>query len=67
MIVGLTLGTKPEEIFMSLIEATAFGARVIMERIEEYGVKVREVVTCGGLAERNPFLMQIYADVTGAL
>ena len=65
MIVGLTLGTRPEEIFMALIEATAFGARVIMERIQEYGVKVDDVITCGGLAERNPFLMQIYADVTG--
>jgi len=65
MILGLTLGTRPEEIFMALIEATAFGARVIMERIQEYGVPVSEVVTCGGLAERNPFLMQIYADVTG--
>ena len=50
---------------MALIEGTAFGARVIMERIQEYGVPVSEVVTCGGLAERNPFLMQIYADVTG--
>jgi len=65
MIVGLTLGTKPEEIFMALIEATAFGGRVIMERIQEYGIEVKDVITCGGLAERNPFLMQIYADVTG--
>jgi len=65
MLIGLTLGTKPEEIFMALIEGTAFGARVIMERIEEYGVKVQDVVACGGLAERNPFLMQLYADITG--
>lgn len=65
MIVGLTLGTKPEEVFRALVEATAFGARVIMERIEEYGVTVGDVVTCGGIAERNPFLMQVYADVTG--
>ncbi|MHB0999336.1 MAG: ribulokinase [Armatimonadota bacterium] len=65
MILGLTLGTRPEEIFMSLIEGTAFGARVIVERIEEYGVDVDGVVTCGGLAERNPFLMQIYADILG--
>lgn len=65
MILGLTLGTRPEEIFRALIEATAFGARVIMERIEEYGVEVREVVTGGGIAERNPFLMQVYADITG--
>lgn len=65
MIVGLTLGTRPEEVLMALIEATAFGARVIMERFEEYGIRVNEVIACGGLAERNPFLMQIYADVTG--
>lgn len=65
MIVGLTLGTRPEEVFMALIEGTAFGAKVIMERIQEYGISVNEVITCGGLAERNPFLMQIYADVTG--
>ncbi|MCL6588663.1 MAG: ribulokinase [Firmicutes bacterium] len=65
MIVGLTLGTKPEEIFMALIEATAFGGKVIMERFQEYGIEVADVIACGGLAERNPFLMQIYADVTG--
>lgn len=65
MIVGLTLGTKPEEIYRALVEATAFGARVIMERIQEYGVKVEDVITGGGIAERSPFLMQIYADVTG--
>jgi len=65
LILGLTLGTKPEEIFMALVEATAFGAKVIMERIQEYGVAVKEVITCGGIAEKNPFLMQIYADVTG--
>lgn len=63
MMIGLTLGTRPEEIFMSLIEGTAFGARMIIERIEEYDVCVEDVITCGGLAERNPFLMQIYADI----
>lgn len=65
LIVGLTLGTRPEEIYMALVEATAFGARVIMERIQEYGIPVEEVITGGGIAERSPFLMQIYADVTG--
>lgn len=60
---GITLGTRPEEIFMSLIEATAFGARMIIERIEEYGVVIDDVITAGGLAERNPFLMQVYADI----
>jgi L-ribulokinase len=65
MIVGLTLGTRPEEIFAALVESTAYGARVIIERFEEYGVKVDKIVACGGLAEKNPFLMQTYADVTG--
>jgi L-ribulokinase len=48
-----------------LIEATAFGARAIIERIEEYGVPVKRIVCAGGIAEKNPLLMQIYADVTG--
>jgi len=48
-----------------LIEATAFGARTIMDRVREYGIPVTEVVNCGGLAIRNPLLMQIYADVIG--
>jgi len=65
LIVGLNLQTRPEEIFRALIEATAFGARVIMDRISEYGVSINDIITCGGLAEKNPYLMQIYADVTG--
>lgn len=65
MILGLTLGTRPEEIFLALVEATAYGARMIMERFEEYDVRVGEVITCGGLAEKNPLIMQVYADVTG--
>ena len=47
------------------MEATAFGALTIINRLEEYGVQVKEVVNCGGIAEKNPFVMQIYADVTG--
>ena len=65
LLVGQTLHTTPAEVYRALIEATAFGARVIMERLEEHGVQVREVVNCGGIAEKNPLLMQIYADVTG--
>ena len=61
--VGLTLNTSPAEIYRSLIEATAFGARVIMERFEEYDVPVKRVVNCGGVAARSPLAMQIYADV----
>ena len=65
LIVGQTLHTKPEEIYRALIEATAFGALTIINRFEEYGVKITEVINCGGIAEKNPLLMQIYADVTG--
>ncbi len=60
---GLTLASTPAEIYRSLIESTAFGARVIMERFEEYGVKVERVVNCGGIAAKNPLVMQIYADI----
>ncbi len=65
LLLGQTLHTTPAEVYRALIEATAFGARVIMERFEEYGVKVNDVINCGGIAEKNPVLMQIYADVTG--
>ncbi len=65
LLLGQTLHTKPEEIYRALIEATAFGALTIINRFEEYGVKVSEVINCGGIAEKNPVLMQIYADVTG--
>jgi L-ribulokinase len=65
LLIGQTLHTRPEEIYRTLIEATAFGALTIINRFEEYGVKVSEVINCGGIAEKNPLLMQIYADVTG--
>lgn len=65
LLIGQTLHTRPEEIYRALIEATAFGALTIINRFEEYGVKVSEIINCGGIAEKNPLLMQIYADVTG--
>jgi L-ribulokinase len=65
LIMGQTLHTTRAEIYRALIEATAFGARAIIERIREYGVPIDRVVCCGGIAEKNPLLMQIYADVTG--
>lgn len=65
LLLGQTLHTKPEEIFRALIEATAFGALTIINRIEECGVEIKEVINCGGIAEKNSMLMQIYADVTG--
>ena len=65
LLVGATLLTKPEEIYRALIEATAFGTRVIVETFEKNGVPIRELVACGGLPEKNKLLMQIYSDVTG--
>jgi L-ribulokinase len=65
LVMGTTLHTTRAEIYRALIEATAFGARAIIERIEEYGVPVKRVVCAGGIAEKSPMLMQIYADVTG--
>ncbi len=65
LLLGQTLYTTPAEIYRALIEATAFGARAILERIKEYGVPVNRIVCAGGIAEKNPMLMQIYADITG--
>jgi L-ribulokinase len=65
LLLGHTLYTTPAEIYRALIEATAFGALTIINRFEEYGVKVDQVINCGGIAEKNPVVMQIYADVTG--
>ena len=65
LLIGVTLLTKPEEIYRALIEATAFGTRVIVETFEKNGVPIHELVACGGLPEKNKLLMQIYADVTG--
>ena len=65
LLLGQTLHTTRAEIYRALIEATAFGARAIIERLKEYGVPVEQVVCCGGIAEKNSLLMQIYADVTG--
>jgi L-ribulokinase len=65
LLLGQTLHTRPEEIYRALIEATAFGALTIINRFEEYGVQIKQVVNCGGIAEKNPTLMQIYADITG--
>ncbi len=65
LLIGQTLYTTPAQIYRALIEATAFGALTIINRFEEYGVKVEQIVNCGGITEKNPLLMQIYADVTG--
>lgn len=63
LMLGQTLHTEAHEIYRALIEATAFGALTIINRLEEYGVNVEQVVNTGGLATKNAALMQIYADV----
>jgi L-ribulokinase len=65
LLAGQTLYTTPGEVYRALIEATAYGALTIINRFEEYGVKIDEVVNCGGIAEKSAVTMQIYADVTG--
>jgi L-ribulokinase len=65
LIVGLTVRTEPHEIYRAMLESTAFGTRRVIETLEAGGVPVREVHACGGLAERNPLLLQIMADVIG--
>jgi len=65
LLVGQTLYSTPAEVYRALIEATAFGALTIINRMEEYGVKISQIVNCGGIADKSPLVMQIYADVTG--
>ena len=61
--IGSTLSTTPAEIYRSLIESTAFGARIIIDRLRDYDVNIERIINCGGIAEKSPLLMQIYADV----
>jgi len=63
VLLGQTLHSTAPEIYRALVEATAFGAKMIIDRVRGYGVPVDQVIMCGGLAGRNPFLMQIYADI----
>lgn len=65
LIVGMTLTTKPEDIYRALVEATAYGARTILTAYGAHGVHVRRLFACGGIAQKNPFIMQLYADVIG--
>jgi L-ribulokinase len=64
MLLGMTLLTKPEEIYRALIEATAYGKKKIIKTFEESGVPINELYACGGIVKKNPMMMQIYADVT---
>lgn len=65
MMVGMTLATKPEEIYRALIEATAYGTREIIENYRRNGVPVEEFYASGGISQKDPMTMQIYADVLG--
>lgn len=65
LLIGATLGTRAPDIYRALIESTAYGTREIIESFESKGIPVHEIVAAGGLAEKNPMLVQIYADVTG--
>ena len=64
-VVGLELATRPAELYRALLEATAFGTRVIIDAFERESVSVDRIVACGGLPHRNRLLVQIYADVLG--
>ncbi len=65
LLVGLTVTTEPHEIYRALLESTAFGTRRVIETIEQGGITIREVIACGGLAERNVLLLQLMADIIG--
>lgn len=65
LILGMTLRTRPEEIYRALIEATAYGTRMIVENFTDHGMAVERIVASGGIAEKNEMLVQIYADVLG--
>ena len=65
LVVGLSLATRPHELYRALLEATAFGTRVIVDAFEGAGLPVDRILACGGLPQRNRLLMQIYADVLG--
>lgn len=64
MILGMTLQTKPEEMYRALIEATAFGKRLVINQLESHGIAVERLTVCGGLPHKNQLLNQIYADIT---
>ncbi|SDZ77819.1 L-ribulokinase [Porphyromonadaceae bacterium KH3R12] len=64
-IAGITLATTPAQIFKSLVEATAFGSRAIMEHLEKEGVQVNEVIGVGGISLKSPYVMQTLSDIMG--
>ncbi len=65
MILGLTLRTKPEEIYRALLEAAAFGMKAVFEEFHKGGIAADKLYACGGIVGKNPFMMQLYADILG--
>ena len=65
MVLGMTLTTRPEEIYRALVEATAFGTRKILETLRLNDIRVSSLFACGGLAQKSPEVMQIFSDVLG--
>jgi len=63
LLLGMNLQTKPEDIYMALIEATGFGTRLIVEEFEKAGIAIDSIVMSGGIPLKNPMLVQIYADI----
>jgi len=64
LLMGLTLNTKPEDVYRAMIEATAFGTRLIIDTYEKNGIAIKELVACGGLTS-NKLLLQVYSDICG--
>ena len=62
---GLTLQSTREQIYRALLESIAFGSRRIVENFEEHGLRLNEIVACGGIAEKSPLTMQLLADTSG--
>ncbi len=60
---GLNLGSDGPRIFRALVEATAFGAKKIVDRFIDEGIPIKEVIAIGGVAKKSPFVMQVLADV----
>lgn len=65
LFIGMTLATKAEEMYRALIEATAYGAKVIIENYREHGIEIDSMVASGGITKKNTGMMQLYADVLG--
>ena len=65
LILGMTLDTRPEEMYRALIEANAFGTRLILDGYAEHNIAVKRIFACGGITGKNPMLMQIFADILG--